>query len=219
MTIQENVKNIAEELKKINSSASIIAASKTRSIEEIRACMETGLVLGVGENRVQEFREKFTPDFRWDFIGRLQTNKVKYIVGKADTIHSMDRIALAEEIQRECQKKDVKQKVLIEINSGEEESKGGIRLDELDAFSDELSKFDRIIVSGLMAVAPVFYSEEELEKTFDNVYNAFFKRKTDVFSVLSMGMSNDYLIAAKCGANVVRPGRAIFGERNYAPKE
>ena len=213
--IQENVIEIRKQLDKVNPGTAILAATKTRTIDEIRECMSTGLVLGAGENKVQELRDKFTPDFRWDFIGQLQTNKVKYIVGKAYLIHSMDRIALAEAVQKECVKKSVIQNVLIEINTGNEESKGGILLRDLDAFLDELSRFDAINVSGLMAVAPVFYTDDELQKTFDEVYEAFFKRKSKTFDTLSMGMSNDYLIAAKCGANIVRPGRAIFGERHY----
>lgn len=214
-SIQENVIEIRKKLNEVNPSTGILAATKTRTIEEIRDCLSTGLVLGAGENKVQELRDKYTPDFRWDFIGQLQTNKVKYVVGKAELIHSMDRISLAEEIQKECRKKSVRQKVLIEINTGNEESKGGISLSNLDAFLEELQRFDLISVVGLMAVAPVFYTSDELKKTFDGVYEAFFKRKSATFDTLSMGMSNDYLIAAECGANLVRPGRAIFGERQY----
>lgn len=213
--IEQNVREIREKLNAVNSAVQIVAATKTRTIEEIRACMGTGVVVAAGENRVQELVEKYTPEFRWDIIGRLQTNKVKYIIDKVEYIHSMDRIALAETVQKECEKHQKKQKVLIEINTGEEENKGGIALGELDRFLDELSGYDRIIVSGMMAVAPVFYGEDELKKTFSTVYEEFFKRKTPVFTTLSMGMSNDYLLAAECGATMVRPGRAIFGERSY----
>lgn len=213
--IQDNVRRIREELDAVSQNVAIVAATKMRTIEEIRSCMETGLVLAAGENRVQELTEKYTSDFRWDFIGRLQTNKVKYIVDKATLIHSMDRVGLAEVVQKECVKHDKKQDVLIEINTGEEEAKGGIFLRDLDAFLQEMAKFDRIVVKGLMAVAPVTYGEDELKKTFESVYEEFFKRKNGTFDTLSMGMSGDYLIAAKCGATMVRPGRAIFGERSY----
>ena len=215
MTIEDNVRRIREELDGVAKGVSIVAATKTRTIEEIRACMETGLVLAAGENRVQELTEKYTSDFRWDFIGRLQTNKVKYIIDKATLIHSMDRVGLAEVVQKECIKHNKKQDVLIEINTGEEEAKGGIFLRDIDAFLLDMAKFDRIVVRGLMAVAPVTYGEDELKRTFDGVYEAYFKRKDKTFDTLSMGMSGDYLIAAKCGATMVRPGRAIFGERSY----
>ena len=213
--IEDNVRRIREELDSVNKRVQIVAATKTRTIDEIRTCMQTGLVAAAGENRVQELTEKYDPSFRWDFIGRLQTNKVKYIIEKATLIHSLDRVGLAETIQKECVKHVKKQDVLIEINTGEEEAKGGIFLRDLDAFLEEIACFDRIVVRGLMAVAPVYYTENELRKTFDTVFNAFDVRKNDVFDTLSMGMSGDYLIAAKCGATMVRPGRAIFGERSY----
>ena len=223
--IENNIKEIREKLDSISRDVEIVAATKTRTIDEIRRCMGTGMVLALlsrgretamdGENRVQELTEKYTPDFRWDFIGRLQTNKVKYIIDKVELIHSLDRIPLAETIQKECEKHSKKQKVLIEINTGDEENKGGISLCELDGFLNEVARFDKIIVTGMMAVAPLYYGEDELKRTFTGVYEEFFKRKTSTFNTLSMGMSNDYLIAAECGATMVRPGRAIFGERSY----
>lgn len=215
MSISENVRKIREELDKINPLTRIVAATKTRNPEEIKECMETGFCLAAGENRVQELTEKYTTEFRWDFIGRLQTNKVKYVVGKAELIHSFDRIGLAEALQKECVKKNTVQKVLVEINTGEEENKGGIFLGDLDEFLDETAAFDRIEVAGLMAVAPAFYSEDMLKKVFSDTYEAFFRRKSATFNELSMGMSGDYKIAAACGATIVRPGTAIFGARSY----
>lgn len=216
MTIEENVALIRKSIDEINKNCQIVAATKTRDRATVTKCMATRMVLAAGENRVQELVEKYTDEYRWDFIGRLQTNKVKYIIDKVELIHSLDRADLCAAIQKECVKKNkAKQKTLIEINTGLEENKGGIRLDNLDEFLDEVSKFDRIEVDGLMAVAPLWYDEDALKKTFDEVYEEFFKRKNDTFNELSMGMSGDYLIAAKCGATIVRPGRAIFGERSY----
>ena len=215
MTITERIIEIRKTVDKINPSAEIVAATKTQDITAIRECMGTGSVVAAGENRVQELIGKYTPEFRWDFIGRLQTNKVKYIIGKVDLIHSLDRLSLAEQIEKECKKTGIKQKVLIEINGGEEENKGGINLNDLDSFLDELSAFSHIDVCGLMAVAPVDYTESQLKKVFDGIYEAYFKRKNPVFKYLSMGMSNDYEIALNCGANIIRPGRVIFGERCY----
>ena len=215
MSIRESVTELRKKLDEINPSVQIVAATKTRTIEEIRECMDTGLCVAAGENRVQELRDKFVPDFRWDFIGRLQTNKVKYVVGRAELIHSLDRIELAEAIDKEAKKRGVIQNVLIEINSGEEESKGGILLGETEEFLDKVSAYGNLKVKGLMAVAPAFYSEDLLRKTFTDVYNEFARLKNSEIEYLSMGMSGDCFIAAECGANIVRVGRTIFGERIY----
>lgn len=215
MSIRESVIELRKKLDEIDPSVQIVAATKTRTIEEIRECMNTGLCLAAGENRVQELRDKFVPDFRWDFIGRLQTNKVKYVVGRAELIHSLDRIELAEAIDKEAKKRGVIQNVLIEINSGEEETKGGILLGQTEEFLEKVSVYGNLKVRGLMAVAPAFYSEDLLRKTFTAVYNEFSRIKNDEIEYLSMGMSGDCFIAAECGANIVRVGRAIFGERNY----
>ncbi len=215
MDIAENVRKIRNELDRVNKATRIVAATKTRNYEAVKACMDTGLVLAAGENRVQELMEKYTEEFRWDFIGRLQTNKVKYIVGKVELIHSLDREELAEAVQKECSKHNFRQKMLIEINTGEEESKGGIKIEELDNFLDSVAKYDKIEINGLMAVVPIYYTEEMLRKTYERVYEAYFKRKSEIFKELSMGMSGDYLIAAESGATIVRPGTAIFGERSY----
>ena len=215
MNIRDSVTELRRKLDEINPAVQIVAATKTRTIEEIRECMDTGLCVAAGENRVQELRDKYVPDFRWDFIGRLQTNKVKYVVGKAELIHSLDRLELAEVIDKEAKKHGLIQDVLVEINSGEEESKGGILLADTDAFLDKLSAFSNLKVRGLMAVAPVDFSEDMLRKTFTGVYEVFFRLKNDEFRYLSMGMSGDCFIAAECGANIVRVGRTIFGERNY----
>ena len=171
MNIQESVRALRRSLDEVNKQTQIVAATKTRTISEIRECMDTGLCLAAGENRVQELRDKYVPDFRWDFIGTLQTNKVKYVVGRATLIHSLDRAELAEVINKEAGKKGIVQDVLIQINSGGEESKSGIELSETDRFLDELAAFDNLRVCGMMAVAPAFYSEDELKRTFSAVYD------------------------------------------------
>ena len=214
-SIRDSVFELRRQLNEVNPATEIVAATKTRTIEEIKECMETGLCLAAGENRVQELRDKFIPDFRWDLIGSLQTNKVKYVVGKATLIHSLDRLELAQAIDKEAKKANIVQDVLVQINSGKEDSKSGIFIEDVDKFIDEISCFENIRVCGLMAVAPLYYSDDMLKKVFSEVYDAFAVRKNDVFKCLSMGMSNDCLIAAACGANIVRVGRTIFGERNY----
>ena len=211
--IEERIREIVANIRSINPNAELVAATKTRDINEIREAMGTGLVLAAGENRVQELTEKFTPDFRWDFIGQLQTNKVKYIVDKVTLIHSVDRLNLAEVIEKESAKTDKVTEVLVEINSGKEISKGGIFLEDTEKFLESISAFPHVRVKGMMAVAPILTDENELKRTFDEVYETFFRLKGGDFQYLSMGMSNDYLIAVKSGANLVRLGRAIFGER------
>jgi pyridoxal phosphate enzyme (YggS family) len=215
MDISENIRRIRSEIDSVNPSAEIVAATKTRDISEIEECMATGLAAAAGENRVQEFTAKYTDAFAWDFIGRLQTNKVKYIIGKTRLIQSLDRLDLALTIEKECVKRNTTQRALVEINTGGEESKGGIELGELDKFREELTACPHIICAGLMAVAPASLKEDELKRLFDGVYDIFAKNKNDTFRYLSMGMSNDYMTAVRSGANIVRPGRKIFGERIY----
>lgn len=215
MSIREQIAEITEEIRAVNPECRLVAATKTRSISEIREAMDTGLVLAAGENRVQELTEKYVPDFRWDFIGQLQTNKVKYIIDKVSLIHSVDRLNLAETIDKESAKRGKITDILMEINSGKEETKGGIYLEDAERFFDELGGFKNIRLRGIMAVAPAYYTQDELKATFDGVYNAFCKLKSEEFTYLSMGMSNDYLTAVKSGANLIRLGRAIFGARNY----
>ena len=215
MDIVDNINGIISEIHAVNPECKLVAATKTQSIDAIRKAMGTGLVLAAGENRVQELTEKYVPEFRWDFIGQLQTNKVKYIIDKVDLIHSVDRLNLAETIEKESSKRRKVTDILMEINSGKEESKGGIYLEDAEKFRDELSAFEHIRLRGIMAVAPAYYTEEELKFTFDSVYEVFHKLKSDDFTYLSMGMSNDYLTAVKSGANLIRLGRAIFGARQY----
>ncbi|MCR4661319.1 MAG: YggS family pyridoxal phosphate-dependent enzyme [Clostridia bacterium] len=212
--IETNLIEIRKELDNISKEIEIVAATKTRSIEEIKECINTGLVNVAGENKVQEFTSKYDESIVWDYIGSLQTNKVKYLVGKVRLIQSVDRIELAEKINNECIKKNVKQKILIEVNSGKEEQKSGVFLEDIDSIIDQFSKLDRLEICGLMAVAPIA-DKDTLEPLFTSVYEKFIKLKNNTFKYLSMGMTDDYLIAAKCGSNMVRIGRKIFGERNY----
>lgn len=217
--IADNIYKIKAEIDRRNPDCEIVAATKTRTVDEIREALATGLVVAAGENRVQELTEKFTPEFKWDLIGRLQTNKVKYVVDKVRLIHGVDRISLAEQIEKESVKKGVKSRILIEINTGKEESKGGIFLEDTEKFLSELAAFPHIEVCGLMAVAERTDDTKYLRHVFDEVYGVFDRLRNDVFRYLSMGMSEDYKIALDCGSNLIRPGRIIFGERVYGKTE
>lgn len=203
---------------------SLLAASKTKPAEDIVfLARECGMKL-CGENHAQEFRDKF-PDVsgtgcRMDFIGHLQTNKVKYVVGRAGLIHSLDSIAVAEEIDRQAKKLGVIQDVLIEINVGAEESKTGIIPCMLDSFSDEIERFSSINVRGIMAMTPKCEKKEENRKFFKESYRIFLdfceKKSHNIREgVLSMGMSDSFEIAIEEGASLVRVGSSIFGARDY----
>ncbi|MFA6866558.1 MAG: YggS family pyridoxal phosphate-dependent enzyme [Clostridia bacterium] len=214
MSIEDNIFSIYDKLVAINPKIELVAATKTRSIAEIKLAIDTGKVASCGENKVQELLSKYNDNFTWDFIGQLQTNKVKYIIDKVRLIHSVDRFSLAKEIDKQANKINKVQDILIQVNSGKEESKGGVYLEDVDQLVDEINIFDNIKVRGIMAVMPKLDDEKELGQIFDQVYAKFDKLKTNQFCYLSMGMSNDYLLAVKAGANMVRLGRAIFGERD-----
>ncbi len=204
----------------------LIAVSKTMPVEAIREAMECGII-EFGENRPQELRDKqaeITEPLHWHMIGSLQTNKLKYVIGKTVLIHSVDSVRLAQEIHEMSEKKGLITDVLLEINIAGEASKHGISPDELEATARELSKLSRIKIRGLMTVAPYTEDAEENRiyfkqmkqlmvdinsKNIDNVY----------MDILSMGMTGDYEIAIEEGATLVRVGTGIFGHRVYLPKE
>lgn len=218
MIIYENLKR-ATELANA-SGATIVAASKLQSKETIDELMSLSPSLELGENRAQEFTEKYDERYVWHFIGRLQRNKAKYVVGKVKLIHSLDSVELASEIDRLASKRALVQHCLIEINMGEEQ-KGGIKREELGKFVEELKRFDNIFVDGLMAVMPKECDLEaeyaSLKRTFDDA--AKFNGKNMDMRYLSAGMSGDFEIALRHGANIIRLGQFLFGKREYAEKQ
>ncbi len=191
----------------------IVGASKFRDADTLRALWAHGGVEAFGENRVQEFVSKYDENLTWDFIGQLQTNKVKYLIGRVRLIQSLDRLQLADEIERLATKRGIVQQCLIEINSGEEANKGGLRAEDAEAFLRSLEEgYAHIKVRGLMAVAPQGIPESELRSLFTKVGETFLALKKDRedFDVLSMGMSHDFELAVKCGSTMIRPGRILF---------
>lgn len=198
----------------------LVAVSKTQTIEKIMEAYELG-IRDFGENKVQELEMKFEAlpkDIRWHFIGGLQTNKVRKLMGKTYLIQSLDRISLAAEINRRAEMSDQCVDTLIEVNIGEEEQKAGINLKDLPGFIEELRSMERIHVRGLMAIIPQG-SEEENSHYFHKMKEVFEELKKMEserihMEILSMGMTQDYGLAIEEGSNMVRVGTGIFGTRN-----
>lgn len=195
----------------------VIGASKTMPLERILFVRDNTDVKIFGENRVQELLEKYTPDVRWHFIGQLQTNKVKYIIDKVELIHSVDRISLLQEIDRQAKKHGKVQDILIEVNIGGEEKKGGVAPAEVIDFAKEVDKYPSVRLKGLMSVLPNVEKEalDAFYLQLSKLYDTLKQTRLDNADIryLSAGMSNDYDVAVKYGANIVRLGRALFGER------
>ena len=214
---------IAEQKSPYGQKADLLLATKTRTPEEINFAISLG-VKHIGENRVQELLEKY--DFiqkdgiRLHFIGALQTNKVKYIIDKVDLIHSVDRLSLAKEIDRQAKKHGKVMDVLCEVNIGNEASKSGVRAEEAEEFIRELAKFENLRLCGLMAIPPVLENISTQKQYFQKIMNLYIdisRKKIDniCMGVLSIGMSSDYEIAVESGSTLVRIGTAAFGARNY----
>ena len=203
---------INKELSAINSDTKIIAVSKTFPIEHIKPAIDHGH-LHFGENKVQEALEKWTEvkeknrSIKLHLIGKLQTNKVKFCLPLFDFIHSLDNIKLADKIANEQIKKNFKPKLFIQVNIGDEEQKNGVLISQFETFYKKIENFELDIV-GLMCIPPFVDDTEIYFKKMVEILN-----KTN-FKELSMGMSNDYLLAAKNSATYVRIGSKIFGERN-----
>jgi len=202
---------------------SLIGAIKTQSQELVAFLNDSRLLSDVGENRVQELIDKyqFGDNLNWHMIGQLQTNKVKYIADKVVLIHYLDREALADEIQKQAEKRDLLLDCLIEVNMGSEISKGGIEEQNLTKLLDYVENKDNIRLRGLMTVMPNLSDTDKLKSLYERfrrLYEDFSLKASSrhIIDTLSCGMSNDYEIAIEYGgATAVRLGRVIFGERNY----
>lgn len=201
----------------------LIAVSKTKPVEMLKAVYDAGS-RNFGENKVQEMCDKMEvlpSDIRWHMIGHLQTNKVKYIVGRTALIHSVDSLHLAEEIERQAAKKDVTVPILIEVNIAQEESKFGIRTDEAAALVRATAQLPHIRVRGLMTIAPYVDDPEDNRAYFRGIRQLSVDiagENIDNVSMecLSMGMTGDYEVAVEEGATMIRVGTGIFGERDYS---
>lgn len=223
-TIKENVDRIKNTIKEAAircgrnpDDIKLMAVSKTKPLSDAVEAYKCDVLLG--ENYVQEFKEKYDAksNLPWHFIGHLQTNKVKYVVGRAKMIHSVDSLHLAEKINSESEKQGIITDCLMEINSGGEASKFGLTFDETQYIIKEMAKLKNISVKGLMTIAPFVENPEDNREIFKEMKKTFDLLRQDYpeFSTLSMGMSSDYEVAVEEGATIVRVGTAIFGERNY----
>lgn len=200
----------------------LIAVTKNHDINAMREAIDAG-VTHIGENRIQEAKEKFETlnrDVTWHLIGHLQTNKAKQAVKMFDLIHSVDSLHLAEAINSAAAGINKVQKVLVQVNLAHEESKSGIYEDGLEDLLHKVDELPNLKLMGLMCIAPNYEDVEECRPLFAEMHSIFNKVKQMSFTnaeikYLSMGMTHDYEIAIEEGANAVRVGTAIFGQRQY----
>lgn len=231
MGIKENIEKInlekhefAKKSGRCGDDVLLIAVTKTRSVEEINQAISLGIT-DIGENRVQEILEKYDAvdgNVQWHLVGHLQRNKVKDIIDKVYMIHSVDSFRLATEINKRASNAGIIANILIQVNAAEESSKFGISTDDVrNLLEDILDKCENIKVRGLMHIAPFADNPDDVRTYFKEVkdlYEQFSKIKHERadFTMLSMGMSNDFGVAIEEGANAIRVGTSIFGNRDYS---
>ena len=220
--ITENIKRLFENLPAENpygEPVTVVAAVKTQHISAINEAIAAG-IKEIGDNHVQEFRDKYAEicgNPRRHFIGHLQTNKIKYLLGKCDLYQSVDRITLAEELSKKSAAAGVTSNILLQVNAGDEETKGGFSFEEIFEAYSTVKLMPALKIEGLMAMLP--FTDEEallrgLAKKMRRVYDEL--KANDVnFRYLSMGMSGDWKLCVECGSNMIRVGTTIFGARNY----
>lgn len=216
MSIKNQISIINNEIK---DKADLIAVSKTRSVEQIIEAYNQGQKK-FGENRVHEIVEKYNnlpKDIEWHMIGHLQKNKVKHISKFISLIHSLDRLSLAKEIDKNAKKENRSIDCLIQIKISNDESKYGLNPEQLDSFYTDLKQFENINTIGLMAMATFTKDQNLIADEFKKMENLFKEMKTidSNFKILSIGMSDDYQLAINNGSNMIRVGSKIFGQRNY----
>ena len=222
INVENNIMKACEKAGRNRSEVTLIAVSKTKPVEMLREVYDEGIRY-FGENKVQEMCDKMEvmpKDINWNMIGHLQTNKVKYIVGKTSLIHSVDSLKLAEEIQKQAIKNDVIVDILVEVNIANEETKFGISKEEAIQMVKDIAKLDHIRIKGLMTIAPFVENPEDNRLYFREIKQLSVDINNQnidnvCMDILSMGMTGDYMVAIEEGATMVRVGTGIFGERNY----
>ena len=221
--VEQNIQNACDRSGRDRSEVTLIAVSKTKPVSMLQEVYKEN-IRDFGENKVQELCEKIEvlpSDIRWHMIGHLQRNKVKYIVDKVALIHSVDSLRLAETIENEAAKHNVTVPILIEVNVAQEESKFGLKTEEVLSLVESVAALPHINIKGLMTIAPYVEDPEENR----GIFRQLKKLSVDIaakninnvnMSVLSMGMTGDYQVAVQEGATMVRVGTGIFGERDYS---
>lgn len=218
--IDRNLQGIKENIDRIKKDdVTLLAVIKGADVGEINYITDKCGVTDIGENRVQQFLERYEQIKRENvnihFIGKLQTNKVKYIIDKVSLIHSLDTVELAKEIDRQAKKHGITANVLVEINIGREENKSGVLPEQLDEFIDKISVYDSINIKGFMTMAPKCEKKDDYHKYFEETSHIIldiWQKKLHNISrpVLSMGMSDSYEVAIEHGSSMVRIGTALF---------
>ncbi len=209
-----------ETLRKIQSTlpkeVTLIAVSKKHSKAEIDEAYHCGCRI-FAESRVQELKIKYDPAYKWHFIGHLQRNKVKDVVGLVAMIQSLDSYSLALEIEKQCAKRDIIMPVLVEVNIAEETTKSGLSQTDAVKLIANCASLPHLDVQGLMCIGPHDSDPQRIRECFQKMHEFYLDMQqrfgADQLRILSMGMSDDYPIALECGSNMIRLGRIIMGER------
>ena len=221
--VNANIEKACAAVGRAPSEITLVAVSKTKPVSMLQEAYDAGARV-FGENKVQEIMDKYDQlpsDIQWHMIGHLQRNKVKYIIDKVAMIHSVDSLRLAQTIEQEAAKKELVMPILLEVNVAEEDTKFGLKVEEVLPLLEQISSFSHIQVKGLMTIAPFVENPEKNREVFRTLK----KLSVDIsakninnvtMSVLSMGMTGDYQVAVQEGSTMVRVGTGIFGERNYA---
>jgi pyridoxal phosphate enzyme (YggS family) len=216
MDIKDKTKALIDSLP---SHVTLVAVSKTKSVEEISQAYEAGQRV-FGENKIQEMASKWEElpkDIAWHMIGHVQSNKVKYMAHFVDLIHGVDSFKLLKEIQKQAIKHDRTIRCLIQIRIAEEETKFGLPEEELEALLKAAEDLPNVQIAGLMGMATFTDNQDQITSEFNKLKDLYDKVNSASanMNTLSMGMSGDYSIAIECGSNMIRVGSKIFGERNY----
>lgn len=216
MDIKDNTSSLLQSLPE---HVILVAVSKTKSIEEIKASYSAGQRI-FGENKIQEMAAKWEAlpkDISWHMIGHVQRNKVKYMASFVDLIHGVDSLKLLQEIQKQALKNNRIQSCLLQIRIAEEETKFGLSQDQLNEVLEAAEKMSHIEIKGLMGMATFTEDQAQIKSEFEQLNSIFItsKKYFPKLTILSMGMSGDYPLAIECGSNMIRVGSKIFGTRNY----
>ncbi len=234
MNYSDRFKYVREEIEKAKEKSpyhqevKLVSVTKNHGPEVIQAVLDNGEHC-VGESRVQELLQKYeifenaNEKLEYHLIGSLQSNKVKYIADKVELIHSLDRLSLLKEINKQGKKINRRVPCLIQVNISKEETKAGVFVEDLEAFVEKCLEYPNVHVQGLMTIAPHVDDEEYIRKIFRELSNLREKISKKGYNeldmkYLSMGMTNDYTLAIEEGANIVRVGRLLFGQRDYSKR-